>query len=159
MNIVDRKYGVAGFSRDPEGTVKIRYSESDIRYRVDMYVKKGHTDVEFFDLPEPMNKVDICKYILQKFADNADVVEAATIEMGKKVALVKPATPKKRGRPPKAAVVASKITSKPKVKLPPMKKVKEPVKEIGEVETLEVTEDFEDDFDVRQFEKIAAEQV
>lgn len=172
MAIQDRLYKVAGMSRDPAGTLKVRYSGEALALRIKLYVALGHTEVDFFELPRPMNKVEVCQFLLGGGLANITDEQRRVIEveLGKKVALVTPKVPKKRGPKPKAdkAAKAAKTPrtkrtpkaapSKPTAKVSAKKDIA-PKREIGEVETLEVIEDDADDFDIRQFERLAAEQI
>lgn len=170
MAINDRLYDAAGITVDGEGVVKVRYigDADQIPSRVKMYSSQGCKKVEFFELPKPMNKIEVCKYLLGKF-EFVKFKSAIELEMGKKETLVTPKVPGKRGRKPNpnkvVAVKQPTAKKQPAVVVPKGTKVTKvqnlsPKKEIGEVEVLEVIEDTDsDDFDIRQFERMAAEQV
>lgn len=169
-NIATRTYGVAGVARSPEGVVKVRYSDNDIVYRTKMYQAKGFTDIEFFELGKRMTKIEVCNYLLGVFSDKQEYVDAINLELSKKEALVAPKVAKKRGpkakakptaapKPAKAAKAPKKASGKAAAKAVPATPVAKKL-EVGEVETLEVIEDDDtDDFDIRQFERMAAEQI
>lgn len=54
-------FTVAGVSTH-RGQTKVRFA-NDLVSRVKMLVKGGHTDVEMFELPEPMTKAEACDYL------------------------------------------------------------------------------------------------
>lgn len=115
MDIDKRLYNVAGVTVDKKLVAKVRYSTEEFETRIKMYENMGCKAL-FIELPEPMNKIDICKYLrtVPAFDPFDAEIEA---ELLKKRALVEPKVPKKRGRPPKAktagpAVVASKTVAK-----------------------------------------------
>lgn len=170
MSVETRLYKVAGMSRCPQGSLKVRYSGEDLEERIKLYAYLKHTDILFFELPKPMNKVDICKLMLSGGVENltAEQRKVIEVELGKKEKLVAPKVPQKRGPKPKAKTAAAKPTAKAvtqkkiaAVKAAPVKPApKKAEPDRGEIETLEVIEDTDvDDFDIRQFERLAAEQV
>ena len=170
-NIATRTYGVAGVCRTPEGVIKVRYSDHDVANRVKLYQSQKCTDIEFFNLGQRMTKIEICNHLLTMFSDKQEYVTAINLELSKKEALVTPKVAKKRGPKPKAKPAAAAKPAKAPKATKPAKAPKAAAKavkaapaakklEIGEVETLEVIEDdLTDDFDIRQFEQMAAEQL
>jgi len=54
-------FTVAGVSTH-RGQTKVRFA-NDLVSRVKMLVKDGHTDVELYELPEPMTKAEACDYL------------------------------------------------------------------------------------------------
>jgi hypothetical protein len=54
-------FTVAGVST-VKGLTKVRFA-NDLVSRVKMLVKAGHTDVELYELPEPMTKAEACDYL------------------------------------------------------------------------------------------------
>lgn len=159
MTIDKRTYIVAGITRDKDELPKVRYSGDELEPRVKLYKYLGAVEVEFIELPQPMNKIEICKYLLtlDTFAKNSEYRKAIEVELAKKEALVAPKVPKKRGPKPKAkpAPVAKAPKAKKAAKAAPV--VATPVLKKGEVETLMVEETYDhDDFDIRQFEQLAA---
>lgn len=164
--IEDRVYEVAGYTEDSSGVVKIRYSAEELDSRVKLYTSQDYPVVDFMVLPKPMNKIEICKYLLtsghMKSRKNWDVIKAAIeAELGKKEALIPPAIPRKRGRPAKVASAVPAVKPAKKVVAPKKKEVKSSVPKakplkIGEVETLESQEEvLSDDFDIRQYAALA----
>lgn len=55
-------FTAAGVSRS-NGKVKVRFC-SDTVLRIKNLQKQGDTDINIIDLPHPMNKVEICTYLL-----------------------------------------------------------------------------------------------
>jgi hypothetical protein len=182
MSIENRLYAVVGVTVDAAGVAKVRYSGEDFEAREKLYVYLGAKLVRLVKLPKPLNKIDACKHLLA-LSDFKQYVEVIETELAKKEALVAPKVPKKRGPKPKAksasvpapkkAAKAAKGKVKAKAKAAPVAapfwgaghaKAKAtadtavPVLDKGEVETLIVEEDYDHDFDVEQFEKIAASQ-
>ena len=67
-------FKVAGVST-LNGKTKVRFA-NDLVSRVKMLVKDGHTDIELVELPEPMTKGDVVKFLkatdlvyTERFAD------------------------------------------------------------------------------------------
>ena len=67
-------FKVAGVST-LAGKTKVRFA-NDLVSRVKMLVKDGHTDIELLELPEPMTKSDVVKFLkttdlvyTERFAD------------------------------------------------------------------------------------------
>lgn len=172
MSIEKRLYAVAGVTVDAAGVAKVRYSGEDFEARQKLYVYLGAKLVRLIKLPHLMNKIDVCKHLLT-LSDFAQYAEVIQTELAKKEALVAPKVPKKRGPKPKAksaSVAAPKKAAKPAKKVKASKPAKAakaakaapvaeaPVLDKGEVETLIVEEDYDHDFDVQEFEKLAASQ-
>ena len=165
-SINKRLYKIAGVTQDAKGVIKVRYSGEEYATRIKMYMAQDCPVVDFIELPREMNKIDVCKYMLGDslcYSENPAYKEAIELEMAKKEQLVAPKVAKKRGRPlgsksAKAVAVA--------VKLPVLKPAKKAVKAavkpakkaapLGEVPTLEVTEDsLDSDFNLDEFKKLA----
>lgn len=169
MSVDKRLYKVAGVTVDAEGVAKVRYSGEDLDARVKLYLYLGVKVAKFVMLPRPMNKIDACAHLLSlsDYAQYQSVIEA---ERGKKEAMVAPKVAKKRGPKPKAkpaAVPAAKKAKPAKAAKPAAKKavgkaapVADSKLEKGEVvEVMEITDDYERDFDIEQFERMASEQI
>lgn len=45
-----------------QGQTKVRFA-NDLVSRVKILVKNGHTDIDLFELPEPMTKAEACDYL------------------------------------------------------------------------------------------------
>lgn len=56
-------FTVAGVSVN-KGKVKVRFC-SDMVLRIKNLQKQGDTDIQLIELPNPMNKVDICNFLLE----------------------------------------------------------------------------------------------
>lgn len=92
-------YTVAGVSRN-DGKVKVRFC-SDMVLRIKNLQKQGDTDIQLIELPRPMDKVEICNFLLQHPSFQSYVTEIGEI-LGKKM--------------PGKAVIASKVAvQKPEV--------------------------------------------
>jgi hypothetical protein len=96
-------FTVAGVSKW-NNAYKVRFA-NDIA-RVKMLVKRGNTDIELIELPEPMTKPQIVTYLkttdLYKNAEYSAAIDEADEKYNPA-----PRVPKKRGRKPKNAVVVS----------------------------------------------------
>lgn len=60
------------------GQTKVRFA-NDMVSRVKMLVKAGHTDIDLYELPEPMTKAEACDYLRHgglKVMQNATQAEA-----------------------------------------------------------------------------------
>ena len=58
-----KTFSVAGTSRLPSGTVKVRFAK-DFVQRIKILSKNGHTDIELLELGEEMRKADICQMMI-----------------------------------------------------------------------------------------------
>ena len=56
----NKTFSVAGTSRLPNGTVKVRFAK-DFVQRIKILSKNGHTDLELIELGEEMTKAQICQ--------------------------------------------------------------------------------------------------
>lgn len=59
--MTDKVYGVVGVSKD-NGKFKVRWANDMLRIKI--LAKNGHTDIQLFELPQAMNKLDATKYLL-----------------------------------------------------------------------------------------------
>ena len=59
----DKTFSVAGTSRLPNGTVKVRFAK-DFVQRIKILAKNGHTDLELIELGEEMTKAQICQMLI-----------------------------------------------------------------------------------------------
>ena len=59
----DKTFSVAGTSRLPSGTVKVRFAK-DFVQRIKILAKNGHTDLELIELGEEMTKAQICQMLI-----------------------------------------------------------------------------------------------
>jgi hypothetical protein len=59
----DKTFSVAGTSRLPNGTVKVRFAK-DFVQRIKILSKNGHTDLELIELGEEMTKAQICQMLI-----------------------------------------------------------------------------------------------
>lgn len=57
-------FTVAGVSIN-KGKVKVRFC-SDMVLRIKNLQKQGDTDIQLIELPNPMNKVEICNFLLER---------------------------------------------------------------------------------------------
>ena len=58
---MEKLFTVAGTSRR-NGVVKFRFS-NDIKGRIPMLIRTGHTEIDLRELPEPMTKADAIAYL------------------------------------------------------------------------------------------------
>lgn len=54
-------YAVVGVSKD-NGKFKVRWANDMLRIKI--LAKNGHTDIQLFELPKAMNKLDATKHLL-----------------------------------------------------------------------------------------------
>ena len=94
-------YAVAGVSKW-NNEFKVRFA-NDIA-RVKMLVKRGNTDIELIELPEPMTKPQIVTYLKTTDLYKNPEYSAAIDEANEKYNPA-PRVPKKRGRKPKSEKV------------------------------------------------------
>ena len=59
----DKTFSVAGTSRLPNGTVKVRFAK-DFVQRIKILAKNGHTELELIELGEEMTKAQICQMLI-----------------------------------------------------------------------------------------------
>ena len=59
----NKTFSVAGTSRLPNGTVKVRFAK-DFVQRIKILSKNGHTDLELIELGEEMTKAQICQMLI-----------------------------------------------------------------------------------------------
>jgi Tfp pilus assembly pilus retraction ATPase PilT len=52
----DKTYSVCGITRQPDGKVKVRWTNNIMRIKI--LVREGHTDIELADLGKPMTKYE-----------------------------------------------------------------------------------------------------
>lgn len=72
-------FKVAGISIN-KGRVKVRFC-SDLVLRVKNLQKQGDTDIQLIELPEPMTKVQACKYLLENgFSGYAVDIQAILVK-------------------------------------------------------------------------------
>ena len=58
-----KTFSVAGTSRLPSGTVKVRFAK-DFVQRIKILSKNGHTELELIELGEEMTKAQICQMLI-----------------------------------------------------------------------------------------------
>ena len=58
-----KTFSVAGTSRLPNGTVKVRFSK-DFVSRIKILNKNGHSDIELIELGSEMSKAEICQMLI-----------------------------------------------------------------------------------------------
>jgi len=59
-----KTFSVAGTTRHPNGTVKIRFA-NDLVNRFKTLDKNGHTEIELIELGDEFTKAEICQVLLQ----------------------------------------------------------------------------------------------
>jgi hypothetical protein len=59
----NKTFSVAGTSRLPNGTVKVRFAK-DFVQRIKILAKNGHTELELIELGEEMTKAQICQMLI-----------------------------------------------------------------------------------------------
>lgn len=65
MNESRNVFTVIGVATNPEGEVRVRFT-NDIVTKTKILVKKGDTDIQLFELPEPMSKIDALRWLNDK---------------------------------------------------------------------------------------------
>lgn len=85
------RYSVAGVSIN-KGKVKVRFC-SDLVLRVKNLQKQGDTDINLIELPTPMTKPEVCKFLLTRdeFKKYAEDIEQI---LGKKISKVNTEQPR-----------------------------------------------------------------
>ena len=58
-----KTFSVAGTSRLPNGTVKVRFAK-DFVSRIKILNKNGHSDIELIELGSEMSKAEICQMLI-----------------------------------------------------------------------------------------------
>ena len=58
-----KTFSVAGTSRLPNGTVKVRFAK-DFVSRIKILNKNGHNDIELIELGSEMSKAEICQMLI-----------------------------------------------------------------------------------------------
>lgn len=58
-----KTFKIAGTTRLPSGTVKIRFA-NDLVSRIKILHKNGHTDMELLELGEELSKAQICQMLI-----------------------------------------------------------------------------------------------
>ena len=59
----NRTFKVAGTSTDPKGSSKVRFA-NDYVGRIKILNMRKHTDIKLIELEKPMNKKEICDFLL-----------------------------------------------------------------------------------------------
>ena len=59
-----KTYSVAGTTRHPNGTVKIRFA-NDFISRIKTLAKNGHSEIELIEIGGEYSKADICQVLMQ----------------------------------------------------------------------------------------------
>jgi len=59
-----KTFSVAGTTRHPNGTVKIRFA-NDFISRIKTLAKNGHSEIELIELGDKFSKADICQVLMQ----------------------------------------------------------------------------------------------
>ena len=59
----NRTFKVAGVSTDPKGSTKIRFA-NDYVQRIKILNMRKHTDINLVELEKPMNKAEICDFLM-----------------------------------------------------------------------------------------------
>ena len=74
-------FSVAGFSTFKDGT-KVRFANELTRVKI--LAKNGHSNIELIELPEPMDKPDVVKYLLTTDLAQNPIYSAALDEANAK---------------------------------------------------------------------------
>jgi len=69
----NRTFKVAGTSTDPKGSTKIRFA-NDYVARIKILNMRRHTGINLVELSQPMNKQEICEFLMShdKFQSEQD---------------------------------------------------------------------------------------
>jgi hypothetical protein len=71
---MEKLFTVAGTS-NLNGSVKLRLA-NDLKSRIKILERNGHTDIQLFELPRPMTKADAIAYLVNK----SDIDARAAVE-------------------------------------------------------------------------------
>jgi hypothetical protein len=80
---IEPKYTVAGTSRSPKGIVKVRWTCDYISHSKRVH-RKGCTDINFHELPEPMTKLESLSWLLTNGKLNEEEMEVVLIKRAEK---------------------------------------------------------------------------
>jgi len=74
-----KTFSVAGTTRHPNGTVKIRFA-NDLVSRQKTLVKNGHTEIELIELGDEYTKADICQVLMQHDRFQSEEQQTAIVD-------------------------------------------------------------------------------
>ena len=74
-----KTFSVAGTTRHPNGTVKIRFA-NDLVSRLKTLVKNGHTEIELIELGDEYTKADICQVLMQHDRFQSEEQQTAIVD-------------------------------------------------------------------------------
>jgi len=74
-----KTFSVAGTTRHPNGTVKIRFA-NDLVSRLKTLVKNGHTEIELIELGDEYTKADICQVLMQHERFQSEEQQTAIVD-------------------------------------------------------------------------------
>lgn len=74
-----KTYSVAGTTRHPNGTVKIRFA-NDFISRIKTLAKNGHSEIELIELGGEYSKADICQVLMQHERFQSEEQQTAIVD-------------------------------------------------------------------------------
>ena len=74
-----KTYSVAGTTRHPNGTVKIRFA-NDFISRIKTLAKNGHNEIELIELGGEYTKAEICQVLMQHDRFQSEEQQSAITE-------------------------------------------------------------------------------
>jgi hypothetical protein len=80
---IESEYTVVGTSRSPKGIVKVRWTCDYISHSKRVH-RKGCTDINFYELPEPMTKLESLSWLLTNGKLNEEEMEIVLIKRAEK---------------------------------------------------------------------------
>jgi hypothetical protein len=80
---IESKYAVAGTSRSPKGMVKVRWTNDFVAHSKRIH-RKGGTEINFHELPEPMTKLESLTWLIDNTALNEEEKEVVFVRRAEK---------------------------------------------------------------------------
>jgi len=62
--MAEQTYTVVGTARSPQGVIKVRWTNDLITHYKRVY-RKGCTDIDFHEIPEPMTKLEALEWLIK----------------------------------------------------------------------------------------------
>jgi len=81
--MTEQTYTVIGTAKNPQGVIKVRWT-NDLITHYKRVNRKGCTDINFFNLPQPMTKLDSINWVLSNKELNEEQQEIFYIKKAEK---------------------------------------------------------------------------
>jgi len=62
--MIEQTYTVVGTARSPQGVIKVRWTNDLITHYKRVH-RKGCTDIDFHEIPEPMTKLEALEWLIK----------------------------------------------------------------------------------------------